>query len=101
MVIQHIEMVILEIDMGYGLMVWEMTVSIWSSCASIWDILSLWWQPHLVRQRIQGIKDVLQRQQRGAGGRGDVVEEQVDATRPQHPPHLPPGSYTRPIFSST
>ena len=47
------------------------------------------WQSYLVRQRIQGIKDVLQRQQRRAGGRGHVVEEQVDAAGPQHPPHLP------------
>jgi hypothetical protein len=28
--------------MGYGLMIWEMTVSIWSSWISIWDILSPW-----------------------------------------------------------
>jgi hypothetical protein len=42
MVINHIDMVILDIDMGYGLMIWEMTVSVWSSSAiSIWDILSL------------------------------------------------------------
>ena len=33
-------MVILDIDMEYGLMIWEMTVSIWSSWRSIWDILS-------------------------------------------------------------
>jgi hypothetical protein len=31
MVIYHIDMVILYIDMGYGLMIWEMTVSIWLS----------------------------------------------------------------------
>jgi hypothetical protein len=42
MVIHHIDMVILDIGMGYGLMIWEMTVSIWSSPALIWDILSLW-----------------------------------------------------------
>jgi len=35
-------MVILDIDTGYGLMMWEMTVSIRSSPISIWDILSLW-----------------------------------------------------------
>ena len=35
-------MVILDIDMGYGLMKWDMTVSIRSSPISIWDILSLW-----------------------------------------------------------
>jgi hypothetical protein len=29
MVIYHINMVILDIDMGYGLMSWETTVSIW------------------------------------------------------------------------
>jgi len=33
-----IDMVILDIDMGYGLMIWEMTVSIWSSWISIWDM---------------------------------------------------------------
>ena len=41
MVIHHIDMVILDIDVGYWLMIWEMTVSIWSSWISIWDILSL------------------------------------------------------------
>jgi len=40
MVIYHIGMVILDIDMGYGPMIWEMTVSIWSSWRSIGDILS-------------------------------------------------------------
>jgi hypothetical protein len=39
MVIYYIDMVILDIDMGYGLMIWKMTVSIWSSSISIWDIL--------------------------------------------------------------
>jgi hypothetical protein len=28
MVIYHIDMVIVDIDMGYGLMIWEMTVSL-------------------------------------------------------------------------
>ena len=42
MVIYHIDMVILDIDMGYGQMIWEMTVSIRSSSISIWDILSVW-----------------------------------------------------------
>jgi len=41
MVIYHIDMVILDIDMGYGLMMWEMMASIRSSSISIWDILSL------------------------------------------------------------
>jgi len=41
MVIYHIDMVILDIDLGHGLMIWEMTVSISSSPISIWDILSL------------------------------------------------------------
>jgi len=41
MVIYNIDTVILDIDIGYGLMIWEMTVSIWSSSISIWDILSL------------------------------------------------------------
>jgi len=38
MVINHIDMVILDIDMGYGLMIGEMTVSIWLSPISLWDI---------------------------------------------------------------
>jgi hypothetical protein len=41
MVIYHIDMVILDIDIGYGLMIWEMAVSIWSSPTSTWDTLSL------------------------------------------------------------
>jgi len=41
MVIYHIDMVILDIDMGCGLMIWEMTVWIWSSSISIRNILSL------------------------------------------------------------
>jgi len=42
MVIHHIDMVILDIDTGYGLMIWEMTLLlIWSSSISIWDIPSL------------------------------------------------------------
>ena len=41
MVIHHIDMVILHIDMGYGLIIIEMTASIRSSPISIWDILSL------------------------------------------------------------
>jgi len=46
MIIYHIVMVILDIDMGYGLMIRQMTVSIRSSSASIWDILSLCeWKP--------------------------------------------------------
>jgi len=45
-VIYHIDMVILDIDIGYGLMIWEMTVSIWSSPISIWDILSPCAGPH-------------------------------------------------------
>jgi hypothetical protein len=43
--IYHIDMVILDIDMGYGLMIWEMTVSIRSSPISIWDVLSLCERP--------------------------------------------------------
>jgi hypothetical protein len=49
MIIYHIDMVILDIDMGYGLMIWEMTVSIWSSWRSMWDNFSLWLAPQLVR----------------------------------------------------
>jgi hypothetical protein len=42
MVMYHINMVILDIDMGYGLMMWKMTVLIQSSPISIWDIMSDW-----------------------------------------------------------
>jgi hypothetical protein len=42
MVIYYIDMVILDIDMGYGPMIWEMTESMWSSAVSIWDMFSLW-----------------------------------------------------------
>jgi hypothetical protein len=41
MFIYNVDMVILNIDLGYGLMIWEMTVSILSSSVSRWDILSL------------------------------------------------------------
>jgi hypothetical protein len=41
MVIYHIDMFILDIDMRYCLMIWEMTVSIRTSPITIWDILSL------------------------------------------------------------
>jgi len=41
MVIHHIDMVILDTDIGYGLMIWELTVSIWEMTISIWDMLSL------------------------------------------------------------
>jgi hypothetical protein len=44
--IWYIDMVILIIDMGYGLMIWEKTVSMWSSSVSIWDILSLCLRVH-------------------------------------------------------
>jgi len=45
--IYHIDALILGIDMGYGLMIWEMTISIWSSSVSIlWDILSLSQEGH-------------------------------------------------------
>jgi len=43
-----ITFVTVDIDMGYGLMIWEMTVSIRSSPISIWDILSLCDIVHLV-----------------------------------------------------
>ena len=41
MVFYHIDMVILDIDTGYGPVIWEMTVSFRSSLISICDILSL------------------------------------------------------------
>jgi hypothetical protein len=40
MAISRVNLVIQDIDMGYGLMIWEMTVSIWSSSVSTWGILS-------------------------------------------------------------
>jgi hypothetical protein len=46
MIIYHIDTVILDIDMRYRLLIWEMTVSIRSSPESIWDILSL--QPNVL-----------------------------------------------------
>jgi len=46
MVIYHIDMVILDSDMGYGL-IWEVTVSIWSSSLSICDNASLCALPHV------------------------------------------------------
>jgi len=52
MIIYHIDMVILEIDMGDGVMIWEMIVSIRSSPISIWDILSLWQRVHGPAPRI-------------------------------------------------
>ena len=45
----YIDMVILDIDVEYGLMMWEMKVSIWSFCKSIWDILSLWSCRNIIR----------------------------------------------------
>ena len=38
MVFYHIHMVILDINMGYGLMISETKVSIWSSWISIWNM---------------------------------------------------------------
>jgi hypothetical protein len=35
MVLYHIAMVIMDIDMGYDVMIWKMTVSIWLSSISI------------------------------------------------------------------
>jgi len=42
MVTYHIDMVMLDIDLGCGLMISEMTVLIWSSSISTWDILTVW-----------------------------------------------------------
>jgi len=41
MVIYHIDMVILDVDIGHGILIRGMTVSILSSLISMWDILSL------------------------------------------------------------
>jgi hypothetical protein len=42
MAFYHIDMVILDVDMAYVLMMWDMTLSICSSpIISIWDMLSL------------------------------------------------------------
>ena len=38
MFIYHIDMVIVDIDMGYGLMICEMTISMWSSWRILIDI---------------------------------------------------------------
>jgi len=47
----HIVMINLEFDMGYGLMISEMTVSIRSSSVSIWDTLSLWALPVMLEPK--------------------------------------------------
>jgi hypothetical protein len=39
--IWDIDSVILDIDMGYGVSIWEMTLSILSFWITIWDILSI------------------------------------------------------------
>ena len=41
MVVYHIDMVVLDIAMGYRVRIWEMTASIRSSWISIRDIVSL------------------------------------------------------------
>jgi hypothetical protein len=61
MIIYPIDMVILDLDMGYGHMIWEMTGLIRSSPISIWDILSLWgprsgiaWYTTRLRSKVRG-----------------------------------------------
>jgi len=49
------DIVILEIDMGYQLMIWEMIVSIRSSSISIWEILSLWERVARRRRRLRRV----------------------------------------------
>jgi len=71
MVIHQIDMIILDIDMRYGLMIWDMTVSIRSSSVSIWDILSPY--PH-----------------------GDIGPREVHREL-----GLEAGAYTRSLLSST
>ena len=66
--IYHIDMVILDIDVGYGLMIWGMTVSIWLSWISIWDMLSLW-RPALARDM-----DEVNKNLPGLGGFMEHVE---------------------------
>jgi hypothetical protein len=48
-------MVIMHMDMGYGLLIWEMTV-VWirSSPISIWDILSLFLKALPAAERARG-----------------------------------------------
>jgi len=50
-----IDTVISHIDMGYGLMIWEMSVSIRSSPVSIWDILSLCLE-HALQREVRGVR---------------------------------------------
>ena len=50
-----IDKLILDIDMGYGISIWEMTVSILSSWISIWDILSLWPYPSKEAEESAGV----------------------------------------------
>jgi hypothetical protein len=49
-------MVILDIDMGYGLLMWEITVSIWSSPISMWDIFLLCLRAALHAQLVAGLQ---------------------------------------------
>ena len=75
MVIHHIDMVILDIDMGYGISIWEMTVSIRSSWISIWDILSLCLEVARVRALLvhEARAHVAVRPARAGGSRVDGV----------------------------
>jgi len=61
MVVYHIDMVILDVVMGYGLMIWEMKVSIRSSSISIWDILSLCLRDLVRHDRLLVLRDGPQR----------------------------------------
>jgi len=94
MVIYHSDIVILDIKIGCGLMMWEMTVSIWSSPISMWDILSLSTTlPGAVRG--VGLRVSVRREVRPP----KTVLEPVRV--PQRCLHREVGAYTRSSFSST
>jgi len=90
MVIYHIDMVILDIDMGYGLVIWEMTVSIRSSPLSTWDFLSLCLGDAAALRGAQAV-ECHHRRHRCTRHR---LEAPVRGG-------LEPGAYTRPLFGST
>jgi hypothetical protein len=48
-------MVVLDNDMGYGLMIWEMTLSIWSPSISIWHIVSICLQRFSLRVELSSL----------------------------------------------
>jgi hypothetical protein len=100
-------MVILDIDMGYCLVIWEMTASIRSSSVQLWEILSLCAQPPRARclqghhrpgaRSHHGHHTGIRRLARPALVVLDPALQDVAVA--QH--RLSPWAYTRPLFSST